>query len=97
MTFTTNQWAILALVLFLGWVLGLASRSGSGRWKREAEEQRVRRETAEERIPALNARIAELEREAAARPVPMAQAAATTPVAETVNPITTPPAYPHDA
>ena len=93
MTFTTNQWAILVLVLVLGWVLGLASRSGAGRYRREANDERIRRETAEERVAALNARVAELEREATARPVVVSSPAP----ADTVNPITDPPAYPHDA
>jgi len=64
--FTTNQWVILGLVLVLGWLLGLASRSGSGRWKRAYHEERdahalYRREN-EARIEAANKRIAELDR-----------------------------------
>ncbi|MEH3106562.1 MAG: hypothetical protein PGN09_04545 [Sphingomonas fennica] len=70
--FTTNQWAILFLVLVLGWVLGLASRAGGGRWKRAlAEEQEARAEAERghrEELSVAHARIKELEREAAARP-----------------------------
>ncbi|SFR82559.1 hypothetical protein [Sphingomonas jatrophae] len=62
--FTTNQWAILALVLVLGWLLGLLSRNGGGRWRRAYEEERARREAEEARIAAANTRIAELERHA---------------------------------
>ena len=42
MIFTANQWAILALVLVLGWILGLLSRSGGGRGRRAYEEERDR-------------------------------------------------------
>jgi hypothetical protein len=40
---TPTQWAILALVLVLGWVLGLLSRSGGGRYRRELAEERAAR------------------------------------------------------
>lgn len=70
--FTTNQWAIIGLVLVLGWLLGLLSRSG-GKWKRKWQEERDRRVALEEansthdaRIKAANERIAELERHAPA-------------------------------
>jgi predicted flap endonuclease-1-like 5' DNA nuclease len=66
MGFTTNQWAILALVLVLGWLLGLLSRGGSRRWRRAYEEERDRhaalRTEHEARVAAANKRIAELER-----------------------------------
>ncbi len=66
MDFTTNQWAILALVLVLGWLLGLLSRSGGGRWRHAYEEERDRhaalRTEHEARVAAANKRIAELER-----------------------------------
>ena len=62
MGFTANQWAILALVLVLGWLLGLLSRSGGGRWRRAYEQERVAREAAETRHAAARERIAELER-----------------------------------
>ena len=68
MNFTANQWAILALVLLLGWLLGLAARS-SGRWKREAGDERARRRTLEERLDVANARIAELERHPTVVPI----------------------------
>jgi predicted flap endonuclease-1-like 5' DNA nuclease len=63
--FTTNQWIVLGLVLVLGWLLGLASRSGGGRWKRAYHEERdahaaYRAET-EARIKASNERIGELD------------------------------------
>lgn len=66
--FTTNQWIILALVLVLGWLLGLASRSGGSNWKRAYQDERqahaAYRSDNEARITAANARIAELERDA---------------------------------
>ena len=83
MNFTTNQWAIVALVLLLGWLLGLASRNGGRRWKLEAADERARRRTVEERLDVAQARIAELERHApvavpvAAAPVVVRRAAGT--------------------
>lgn len=68
-SFTPNQWAVLACVLVLGWLLGMLSRSGGGRWRREAAEERARREAAEARIAGANTRIAELERHSAAHPI----------------------------
>lgn len=66
MNFTTNQWAILVLVLVLGWVLGLLSRSGGGKWRHAYEEERDRharlRTEHDARVAAANARIADLER-----------------------------------
>ena len=68
--FTVNQWAILGLVLVLGWLLGLMSRSGGRRWKRayreELDAHRAYRTETEARIAAANERIAELERHAPA-------------------------------
>ena len=66
--FTTNQWIIIGLVLIFGWLLGLGSRSGGGKWKRAYHEEReahaaYRRES-DARIEAANARIAELDRNA---------------------------------
>jgi predicted flap endonuclease-1-like 5' DNA nuclease len=77
-SFTTNQWAILFLVLLLGWLLGLITRSGGRKWKRAYEAERDAR-IDEQRdnaaaLEAAQARIAELER---ARP-----AAAVAPVVE---------------
>ena len=63
MGFTANQWAILALVLILGWLIGLLSRSGGARWRRAYEEERVARQAAETQTAAHRARIAELERQ----------------------------------
>ena len=45
--FTINQWAILFLVLILGWLLGLMSSSGGERWRREYEAERDARLAAE--------------------------------------------------
>jgi predicted flap endonuclease-1-like 5' DNA nuclease len=68
--FTTNQWIIIALVLVLGWLLGLASRSGGRKWKQAYRDEReahvaYRRDT-EARIAGANERISELERHAPA-------------------------------
>jgi hypothetical protein len=62
-TFTVNQWAILFLVLVLGWLLGMMSRSGGARWRRAAADERAARERVETERDAARARIAELERE----------------------------------
>lgn len=62
MDFTANQWALIALVLILGWLLGLLSRNGGARWKREARDERAAREAAEGRLAAADQRIAKLER-----------------------------------
>lgn len=86
--FTTNQWAILALVLLLGWLLGLMSRSGGGKWRRSYEAERSdalrTRAEADARLATANARIAELERSQTTAPVPV-PAPAMTP-----TPVTTP-------
>lgn len=76
--FTTNQWAILFLVLLLGWLLGLISRQGGRKWRlayeaeRDARVEEQRAYAAE--LETANARIAELER---ARPAPVATTPAT--------------------
>jgi hypothetical protein len=62
-TFTVNQWAILFLVLVLGWLLGMMSRSGGARWRAAAAEERAARERVESERDAARARIAELERD----------------------------------
>jgi len=63
--FTTNQWAILFLVLLLGWLIGLVSRSGGAKWRRAYEAERDARgeeqREHEEALAAAHARIAELE------------------------------------
>lgn len=65
-SFTTSQWAILFLVLLLGWLLGLISRAGGKKWRLAYEAERdarieERREHAAE-LEAANARIVDLER-----------------------------------
>jgi hypothetical protein len=45
--FTTNQWAVLFLVLVLGWLLGLMSSSGGARWRRQYEAEHDARLAAE--------------------------------------------------
>ena len=72
--FTANQWAILALVLVLGWLLGLLSRTGGARWRRAAADERVARQDAERRLAAAETRVAEFER--TAQPVVPGTAAA---------------------
>ncbi|HYZ48720.1 MAG TPA: hypothetical protein VE567_07490 [Sphingomonas sp.] len=57
--FTPQFWLILGLTLVLGWVLGLMSRSGGGRWRRELAEERRAHEAYRRDA---EARIAELER-----------------------------------
>jgi len=65
-TITTNLLVILFLVLVLGWLLGLVSRSGGRKWKRAFEAERdARIEEQREHaaaIDAANTRIVELER-----------------------------------
>ena len=65
-TFTTNQWVVVFLVLLLGWLLGLISRSGGAKWRRAYEAERDGRiEESREHAAALeaaNARIAEMQR-----------------------------------
>jgi hypothetical protein len=64
--FTTETWMILGLTLALGWVLGLMSRSGGKRWKRdllrEREEHKAAIRNRDEQIVALKARETEYER-----------------------------------
>ena len=59
MEFTPSFWLILGLTLVLGWLLGLMSRSGGGKWKRELKLERERHAA---ELKARDARIAELER-----------------------------------
>jgi predicted flap endonuclease-1-like 5' DNA nuclease len=86
--FGTNEWVILFLVLLLGWLLGLVSRSGGAKWRRAYEAERdARIEEQRERDAALavaNTRIAELE---AARPAKVVAAPVAAPVttAETLD------------
>jgi predicted flap endonuclease-1-like 5' DNA nuclease len=65
--FSTSQWAILFLVLLLGWLLGLLSRTGGAKWRRAYETERDARIAEQnehaEALAAANNRIAELERQ----------------------------------
>jgi predicted flap endonuclease-1-like 5' DNA nuclease len=61
--FTTNQWAILALVLILGWFLGLLTMAGGRKWKRAFEQERAARIAGDEEIDRLSTRVSELEGE----------------------------------
>jgi predicted flap endonuclease-1-like 5' DNA nuclease len=85
--FTTNQWAILFLVLVLGWLLGLISRSGGKKWKRAYEAERDARIDEQRALETAHARIVELEnaRPAVVAPVAVAPVApvATTPLETT--------------
>ncbi len=76
MGFTANQWAIVGLVLVLGWLLGLLSRSGGSRWRRAYEDERAARQDADAHLAAARERIAELERQIAGHPVGPGTAAA---------------------
>ncbi|MFM9977069.1 MAG: hypothetical protein ACKVOP_03360 [Sphingomonadaceae bacterium] len=38
--FTINEWVIVVLVLVAGYLLGLLSRSGAGKWQRQYEDER---------------------------------------------------------
>jgi len=67
--FTTNQWAILFLVLVLGWLLGLISRSGGKKWKRAYIAERDARADEQAELEVARARIAELEAAPPARVV----------------------------
>ncbi len=75
---TPTQWAVLALCLVAGWLLGLASHPGGGKWKarylaerdahagyrRDADARVAEVRTGESQAVAdLKARTAELERE----------------------------------
>ena len=76
MGFTANQWAIVGLVLVLGWLLGLLSRSGGARWRRAYEEEIAARRDTDAHLAAARERIAELERQIAGHPVGAGTAAA---------------------
>jgi predicted flap endonuclease-1-like 5' DNA nuclease len=75
MGFTANQWAIVALVLVLGWLLGLMSRSGGAKWRRAYEEEQAARIAAEKREQVARERVAELERQLSGHPVAAGTAA----------------------
>jgi len=76
MGFTVNQWAIVGLVLVLGWLLGMLSRSGGARWRRAYEEERSARQDADVQLAAARGRIADLERQVAGHPIVAGTAAA---------------------
>jgi predicted flap endonuclease-1-like 5' DNA nuclease len=61
--FTTNQWVILALVLVLGWFLGLLTLSGGHKWKKAFDRERAARITADSEVDRLSVRLTELEGE----------------------------------
>jgi hypothetical protein len=64
--FTTETWMILGLTLALGWLLGLMSRSGGKKWKRELHREREEHKSAirnrDEQIAALKSRVTGYER-----------------------------------
>ncbi len=66
MEFTTETWMILGLTLALGWLLGLMSRSGGKRWKRELAREREEHKAAirnrDEQIAAMKTRVTDYER-----------------------------------
>ena len=61
--FTTNQWVVLALVLILGWFLGLFTLSGGRKWRKGFEQERAARIAADAECDRLSARLADLEGE----------------------------------
>lgn len=61
--FTTNQWAVIALVFILGWLFGLYTLSGGRKWKQGFEQERSLRIKTDEENDRLTARLAELEGE----------------------------------
>ena len=58
MGFTANQWAIVALAVVLGWLLGLLSRPSARPIRRELREERSRREALERELAAERGRHA---------------------------------------
>lgn len=62
-TFNTNQWIVLALVLVLGWFLGLYTLSGGRKWRKGFEQERALRASADAEVERLGAKLAELEGE----------------------------------
>ncbi len=65
--FTIDQWIIVALVFVAAWLLGLASHSGSRKWRdryaAEREAHAVARKEADARVAAADARYRDLERD----------------------------------
>ncbi|MGC6328748.1 hypothetical protein [Rhizorhabdus sp. FW153] len=61
--FTTNQWIIVALVLLLGWLLGLLTLSGSRKWKKAFQNERAARVTADGEVVRLSNEVERLSAE----------------------------------
>lgn len=61
--FNTNQWIVLALVLIVGWLLGLFTLSGGRKWRKGFEQERERRIAADAEVDRLGAKVLELEGE----------------------------------
>ena len=81
-SFTTTQWAIVALVFVAGWLLGLASHPGGRKWREryaaERDAHATYRRDADARVAAAEERHRMLERDharlASAEPVAVAPA-----------------------
>ncbi len=61
--FNTNQWVVLALVLILGWFLGLFTLSGGRKWRKAFEQERSARIAADTEADRLATKLTELEGE----------------------------------
>jgi predicted flap endonuclease-1-like 5' DNA nuclease len=61
--FNTNQWIVLALVLVLGWFLGLFTLAGGRKWRKAFEVERDARIAADAERDRLAARITEINQE----------------------------------
>lgn len=61
--FNTNQWIVLALVLVLGWFLGLLTLAGGRKWRKAFEAERAARIAVDRENDRLGVRLAELEGE----------------------------------
>lgn len=61
--FTTNQWAVIALIFILGWLLGLFTLAGGRKWRKGFENERAARIAAEEERDRLITRVNELDGE----------------------------------
>jgi len=97
MLFTSpNQYIALAIVLFAGWLLGLASSSGGRKWREryaaERDAHASLRRDADTARTTHNARVTELERENAR--LASAQPVAVTPTATPLAARAARPAYP---
>ena len=65
--FTTNQLVVLALVLILGWFLGLYTLAGGRQWRKAFEGERVARMAADAENDRLRVKLTELEGERESR------------------------------